>query len=275
MVPLPWWLNGLVVVIGAGLGLLEARRVHRKGAGLDDALSHAPHLFLVPALLGVLLVAHFVLNGRADLWWMLPTWVEARYFAILWVAILAMFAFLFALGVALAYAERHAQRHLLALAVLGCVLAVETTIIRTQAPIFPDLNAERVVDGVVYQTSPVTCAAATSANLLRRMGLAQLGERDLAERLHTTGNGTTAGRVVEVLGDFGPTCAKTEDPDPDRLALPAMLMVDHALAGAESHAVALMDHGPPYEVWDPIDGRRLMSRAQLAAIWHGRAIVCP
>ncbi len=107
MVPLPWWLNGLVLVIGAGIGLLEARRIRRNDGGLSDALEHARYIYGAPVLLVLLLVAHFVLNGP------------------------------------------------------------------------------------------------------------------------------------------------------------------------ESHAVALMNHSGRYEVWDPLDGRRLMSRAQLTAIWHGRAIVCP
>ena len=51
MVPLPWWLNGLVLVIGAGIGLLEARRIRRNDGGLSDALEHARYIYGAPVLL--------------------------------------------------------------------------------------------------------------------------------------------------------------------------------------------------------------------------------
>ena len=54
-----------------------------------------------------------------------------------------------------------------------------------------------------------------------------------------------------------------------------MIFVDHPMTGPESHAVALMATGPKrVEVWDPLWGKRLWSRQELAQRWHGFAIEC-
>ncbi len=273
MIPLPWWLNVALLLGGAGIGWLGGRALARRGATVQTATRRAPWLYVAPVLLGTLLLAHFVLNGRADLWWLLPPWLEARYFLVLWTALLLVCASLFALVAAVAFAEAHPQRRQLVVAALLVLTALEVPLVGGQRPIWPLLR-EQLSEGVVLQTSGVSCVAASSANLLRLAGH-EATERELARRLYTSSAfGTTAGRALEVLRDAGLPCVKVEQPDPDRLALPAMLMVDHAAAGQESHAVVLAHAADHYEIWDPLDGKRLLTRDELRAIWHGRALAC-
>lgn len=274
MSPFPLWANVLAVLAGLVVGVLDARRLRRRhpGLGLQTALRHARYLYAAPVLLVGLGAAHYALQGRADLWWSLPTWLEVRWLGVIWGAILAVFALLFGLALALAFAERHGERWKALVAALLCIGAVEHAVWKFSRPVAPDLRDE-VRDGVVLQTSGVTCAAASAANLLRATGRPAT-EREMAAAFGTTTLGTSAGQVVEGLRALGYACDKVEVADASALPLPAILFVDHAQAGPEGHAVALMAAAERVEVWDPLVGRVLQSRSDLARVWRGRAVAC-
>ena len=144
-------------------------------------------------------------------------------------------------------------------------------------PVAPLLKHKQTSYGVILQSSGVSCAAASAANIARRHGRPAT-EKQMAAALGTTTlAGTSASQVIYGMRAVGFACrrVKVAGADPSRLKLPAMLFVDHPLVGPEGHAVALMalDQGQA-EVWDPLWGRRLFSPAQLRHSWHGMAIEC-
>ena len=82
-------------------------------------------------------------------------------------------------------------------------------------------------------------------------------------------------RVIQGFAELGYVCEKTIVHNAQDLGLPAMLFVDHATAGPESHAVSLMAlEADSAEIWDPMSGRATVSTQALRQIWHRRAITC-
>jgi ABC-type bacteriocin/lantibiotic exporter with double-glycine peptidase domain len=74
---------------------------------------------------------------------------------------------------------------------------------------------------------------------------------------------------------IGFSCNKVQvsESNPEKLTAPAMLFVDNQFTGPESHAVAYMGFNKnKAEIFDPLEGRRLLSKNELAKIWHGRGI---
>lgn len=275
MVTLPWWAN-LALMLGAGLaGRWMARLARRSHPDLDvqTALTRVRHLWAVPVVIAVAFGAHFYLNERPDLWWALPPWIEARYLVALWITLIGSMVYLYAFAATVAFDTTHPERKTLIVAVVLTLLAVQVMVVRTQRAVAPDLKDTVDADGVVLQTSGVSCVAASSANMLRRQGQTAT-EREMAEVLGTTAMGTTAGAAIEMFAARGIDCRKTVGAV-DLLHPPAMLMIDHPAAGPESHAVTYMGtRGGQVEIWDPLDGKRLLAPKALQAIWSGRAIDC-
>lgn len=275
MSTLPWWANIGLMLIAALLGRWMARRTRTRHADLDvnTALKHAKHLWAIPLLIAATFGAHLYLNERPDLWWALPPWLEARYLLFLWVTLLGSMVYLYAFAATVAFDTKHAERKTLVVAVVLTLAAVQVMVVRAQRSVVPDLKHTIDADGVVLQTSGVSCVAASAANMLRRQGQT-VTEREMAEALGTTSMGTTAGAAIEMFTARSITCRKTMGAV-TALTPPAMLMIDHPAAGPESHAVTYMGMvGDEAEIWDPLDGRRMLTPDALSAIWSGRAISC-
>lgn len=273
MVGISWWAHLLLVLGAPALGLLSALRLRRRGATLATALRQARWLWLVlPALL-LLLTTHFILQDRPDLWWRLPPWLEVHYLALVWGGILAIFGLIFGLAISLAWLEHHPERQKAVLAAVLCIASVEVAHFRHTRPVGPELEAHETADGIVLQSSGVTCAAASLANW-RRLEGERVDERQMAELLGTTTLGTTAGQVLKALEALGRVCRKAEL-GAGELDGPAMLFVDHPAIGPDSHAVLhVARRDGQHEVWDPAVGRLMFSAEGLSAIWRGRAITC-
>ncbi len=279
MVGLPIWLNVLLVIGLAGLGVLEARRLARKEEGLDlaNVTGRAPYLYGVAGAVVVFLGALFSLQYFPRLWWELPLLLEYVFTCLTWGSVLALFSFLSALSAAVAYLCGHRERHKLVLAGVLLVAVVQVAQWLYTEPVAPDLTHKITSDGVILQSSGVSCAAASAANMARHHGVS-LTEKRAAEVLGTTAlGGTSASQVVYGMADLGFDCRRVKVPDDGaaRLTLPAMIFVDHPMTGPESHAAALMAvSGDQAEVWDPLWGKRQFSHQELAKRWHGFAIEC-
>jgi hypothetical protein len=248
----------------------------RRHADLDvsNVLKRARHLWGVPLIIALAFGTHLYLNERPDLWWALPPWVEARYLLFLWICLIGTMVYLYAFGITLAFQTGHPERRTLVIAVVLILTAVQVMVVRTQRSVAPDLKHTVDADGVVLQTSGVSCVAASAANMLRQRGI-DTTEKQMATALGTTAMGTTAGAAIEMFDARGEVCRKVQGKAASALRAPAMLMIDHPLAGPESHAVAYMGTVQgEVEIWDPLDGRRMLTPEALGAIWSGRAIEC-
>ena len=279
MVGLPVWLNVLLVVGLAGLGVADARRLARRHDDLDMAnvTRRAPYLYGVAGAVVLFLGALFSLQYFPRLWWKLPLLLEYVFTCLTWGSVLAIYSFLFGLAAAVAFHSKHRERHKLVLAGLLLVAVVQVAQWLYTRPAAPELTHKITEQGIILQTSGVSCAAASAANIARRLGL-DATEKQMAEALGTTAlGGTSASQVVYGMADLGFSCrrAKVALARLSTLKLPAMIFIDHPLTGPESHAAALMTAGPErVEVWDPLWGKRLWSRQELGQRWHGFAIEC-
>jgi hypothetical protein len=134
----------------------------------------------------------------------------------------------------------------------------------------PKIDAE----GVVWQSSGVTCAAAACANLARFYGI-EKSEKDMVDLLGTTADGTTASQVVYGMRRLGFRCVKRRigDADISRLDTPAVLFItfgDMPLG----HAVAYVGLREGLaEIRDPAGGTRFVSPEDLRQSWLGHAVV--
>ena len=275
MVALPLWVNVLLVVGVGSLGVADAVRITRRWPELrlDKVLSRARYLYLPVAMLLPLFAAHVVLHQRPDLFWHLPIWLELYYMAIVWGTIVALFALLFGFAATVALRTGHRERAKLLVAAVLLIGAVEFAQWRYTRPVARQLRDWVTGEGIVMQSSGVSCAAASAANMARSMGIDK-SERDMAEVFGTTELGTSAAQVVRGFAELGVDCRKVLVEDGlDGIAAPAMLFIDHPAAGPESHAVARFAHAGTIEVWDPLTGSPISAR-RLAESWHGRAVIC-
>jgi len=276
-----WLVNAGLVALLALAGITAARRLQRCHPDLtvETTLKRAPYLWvLIPVSLLLLAAAISLIllqKAHPSVLWALPPWFEYHLLTGIWAAILSLFAFAFALAAAVAIRTRHRERAKLVVAAVLVVAAIQTVEWNYARPIAPILRNDISATGMVTQTSDVSCAAAAGATLARLLGLMKT-EREMAELYGTSALlGTTAAQVVYGNATIGIASRKVEIPDrdPERVAAPAMLFIDHPATGPESHAVAYlgMKEGTA-EIWDPIRGLKRLDRKSLASVWRGRGI---
>lgn len=265
--------TALLAATGTVLGVLEWRRLARKhpDLSLKSVLKRAPHVIALVPLVVALLALQVAILVHQELLWDAPVVLELHHAAICFGTVAAAFGFLFGLA---AYGAFHTKDRqwpaavVAGLLAVGIVLGVEWDLSHRVANELGD----RVVDGVVLQTSGVSCAAASAANLVRRHGLSQ-GEREMARLIGTTREGSSPAQVITGLAKLGFSCRKTLQAERDvrRLQTPAMLWLE----GRAPHAVLLASvQGERAEVLDPLVGRVAYGWTQVPSTWRGRALEC-
>ena len=276
-----WILNAALVTLFALAGIAAAHRLQRRHPDLtvELTLRRAPYLWVLMPLSLLLLLAAvtlMVLHKRhPSALWALPVWFEYHLLTGTWGSILSLFAFGFALGSAVAMRTRHRERTKLVAASFLLVAAIQVVEWNYTRLVSPILRNDISAAGMVTQTSDVSCAAASGATIARLLGIAKT-EQEMADLYGTSALlGTTAAQVVYGNAAIGIASRKVEilDRDPERMAAPAMLFVDHRATGPESHAVAYlgMKEGKA-EIWDPIRGLKRLDKTGLTSVWRGRGI---
>ena len=274
MVSIPLWLNILLVIGFVLVGSMECGRLFAKDSNLNikTVLRRAPYLYvLIPLSLTLLVIANL---NRPHLLWNLPLWLQFHYTALTWGGILAIFAFVFSLAAAVAMRTHHRERWKIVIAGILLIFVIEVIQWNYTRPIAPRLKDIVASSGTVMQTSNASCAAASGASIARTFGM-QKTEKQLADLFGTTVGGTSGAQVIYGMRKIGFASKKVEVPDsnPERLKSPAMIFIDNQFSGPESHAVAYMGlNKDRAEIWDPLEGRRFLTKNQLAKIWHGRGI---
>jgi hypothetical protein len=274
MVGIPIWINIVLILIVFLFGFLEYKRLSAKDPTLDltTVLKKAPYLYvLIPLSLILLVVANL---NRPTLIWNLPLWLQYHYTALSWGGILAIFAFVFSLAAAVAIRTHHRERWKIVIAGILLIFVIQFIQWNYTRPIAPRLKDIVASSGTVMQTSNASCAAASGASIARTFGI-QKTEKQMANIFGTTVGGTSGAQVIYGMRKIGFASKKVEvpDSDPERLKSPAMIFIDNEFTGPESHAVAYMGFNKDKaEIWDPLEGRRFLTKNQLAKIWHGRGI---
>jgi predicted double-glycine peptidase len=274
MVGIPIWLNILLILLFVTLAIIEHRRLIVSDPSLDmkTVLKRAPYLYvLIPLSLILLVIANL---NRPHLLWNLPLWLQYHYTALTWGGILAIFAFVFSLAAAVAMRTRHRERWKIVIAGILLIFVIQVIQWNYTRPIAPRLKNIVATSGTVMQTSNSSCAAASGASIARTFGI-QKTEKQMAELFGTTVGGTSGAQVIYGMKKIGFSCNKVEvlNSKLEKLNSPAMIFIDNQFTGPESHAVAYMGFNKDKaEIFDPLEGRRFLSKNQLAMVWHGRGI---
>ncbi len=281
MVALPVWLSLLIVAAAGAAGMSAADSALRRLPDLrvETAVRRMPWRFVAMMLPVTLLLPGYLPTNHIREWlWYLPHSLHYWAIGLIWTYVAALTAFLGAFTLILARKTGHAQQRQLAfgcLTMLAAVLLPQWTFTR---PLAGELRNETGADGVILQSSGVSCAAASGANIARLLGLPGMTEIVVAEKMRTTRVGTTMPQAVEGMRALGIRCTPTKiaASEIDSLAPPAFLYVDHEGVGRNGHAIVLVGRAPDqrYRVIDPLVGKATWTREQLLDIWHGLAISC-
>ena len=147
-------------------------------------------------------------------------------------------------------------------------------------PVTGILGPPAVLEGIVIQTTPYTCAAAAIATLARFTGLdSGMTERDAVRLAGTTREGSNARAEVRALRALGlsPEFRRHLTPDSLRFLGPAILHVNEpVLAKTIRHSVALLavdTAARTITVGNPLRGRQVKRFADLGGYWFGEAVV--
>lgn len=260
----------------AGLvaGALHSRQIHlrHKDVSLQTVHCVTRVPILVVVVTAALVSAVWILSADATLFWKMPIWFDANSNRVLWLPILFAVAYIMTLGSSLAWRERHAKRVTLTAAsvtLLAGLLALQFQLNSTPRL---DVAGKRSSKGYHLQTTGCTCAPASGANIAMWFGLG-VSEAQMAMLMGTTVEGTTAGQVILGMRKIGLSGMKVTQVDPQQIAPPAMLFVDHEATGPESHAVALISNTQNrVHIVDPLIGELRINAAELKKIWHGKAV---
>lgn len=270
----PLWLIAVAVVVASLLGYVYGKRIHARGFDIAARIrvSDCP---LIPIALLLFVAVHVgasTLLGNPQIGWSLPVFVEYHLTAVLWVLKVAFVSFGMSSVAVAGFLQGHRSRWTLLLFSLAAIATVEGLARHSARPNLGKIEA-REVDGLVLQTNPATCAAASAANIARRFGI-DTTEARMVELLHTTWAGTSPAQIVYGFRALGLEAMKVQHPDRDlaKVTPPAVLLVD---VGDEpdAHAVAYMARkGDLFEIWDPNGGRREETLDAIQQRWRGRAI---
>ena len=267
----------LFAIVGAvWLAFREAGRLRERGFKLDSksGFRRARAVMLCAAVMAVANLVVIALSASPSLAWKMPPAVDVGLLPIGWLITESCAVFVFATVVFLAFQTRHRDRTKLVFAAALSALAIELAYWRANAPIHASLTESVTSDGIILQSSGVSCAAASCANIGTLLGT-PMSEKEAARLLGTSMHGTSVGQIVIGMESRGFACRKV-DIESDRLtdiSPPAVLMVDHPALGPESHAVALVRvEEDAFEVWDPLFGSEIMTADKLGSIWRRRAV---
>jgi hypothetical protein len=263
-----------VLLLGAA-GVAAALWLRRRDGAitLDNALARAPHLYAIAVIMfalgGVALAAY--LHPR---WlWALPLALEASFSALVWRSVVALMAFGFALTTTLAFAAQSPRRWSLMIGSLALVVALALFAAERSRPIAPELRAvER--DGVVLQSSGVSCVSASAANLLRLHGVT-VTEAQMAELTGATRDGATSAQLLVGLSEMGLDGRRSFHADRDLSRVPLPAVIFYGDEYGTPHAVVLAERGVDDAViLDPLRGRVVLPRSAVEAWWDGEAVTC-
>jgi predicted double-glycine peptidase len=280
MISIPFGLNVILIIVFILAGISESRRLlsKKKDLRLETALKSAPYLYaLLPfsILLFIGIIILMIIQVKnPSLFWKIPLWLQYYYTPLTWGTLISIFTFIFTLAFAISFHEKHPERWKVVAAGILLIGVIQLAQWNYTRPVAPDLKKHILSTGFVMQTSDVSCAAASAANIGRILGIKKT-EKEMAEILGTTWAGTTAAQIIYRMQKIGFDCRMVEIPDcdPEKVAPPAMFFIGHPMTGPESHVVAYMGfYEDKAEIWDPLQGKIYMKKKDLYRIWEGRGI---
>ena len=271
---IPFWLSLLVVAAASSVGFAYGRRLHARGFDIAARIrvSDCPLIPVALILFVALHVATSTILGNPRIGWPLPVFVEYHLTVTMGLLKVAFVTFGMSSVTAAGIFQRHPSRWALLVFSIAAIGTVEGLTRHSARPNLGELQP-REVEGLILQSNPSTCAAATTANIARHFGL-EATEADMVKLLHTTWAGTSPAQMVYGFRALGLEATKVQHTDRDlaKVNPPAVLLVD---VGEEpdAHAIAFIARkGDLFEIWDPNGGRHDVPLGTIQQRWRGRAI---
>lgn len=277
----------LIIVgsIGGILGAFFGNELAKRGITADNALlkhqTTARLIFLALAGLLTLLVAiehwHLYYQFPNILPIMLVLWIQANYDKFIFAISGFIFGFLLFLEISGWSSPPRRRQLLLGLSLISCGLAV---LFYLFSPIVGQIQPLRLSDGVVLQTTPVTCAPATIATLARFSGkYPEIGERDVAFLTQTNRLGTSTLQEITALKKLGFQPDYRYQLTLDELVRRKQMALLHVRQSWEKdtfpHAVALLgfeENPPTFILGNPLFGIEERPLEKMNNYWFGEAI---
>ena len=131
-------------------------------------------------------------------------------------------------------------------------------------------------DGMVMQSSGYSCSPATLANVLAHYGIHKT-EKDLAYLIKTTRFGTTDQNTIKGMAEINFDCKLMERSIDEmlKMEMPLVLFIYHPITGPQTHTVSCWGQTfKGIEIWDPLDGKRFLSKDELEDLWQGQMMTC-
>jgi len=276
MKPLPVPINILAMMAAAALGILYGRKLYARGVrlGLKTDVRQTGLLAVAGFSCIAISFSLLTLKNFPRAVWLMPATCEYYMVPASWLMTVGTVGFMGGAMGLMALQQRRLALWLLPLGCIGVFGGGEWAIQNSPWYKDPELQAAKVdKDGVIRQSHGSTCAAAACANVASKLGIPST-ERQMVECLGTTDDGTSPGQIIHGMRRLGFECRKRliHDADFTQLEPPAVLLVTYGTMPL-GHAVAFMGiKDGKAEIWNPVSGKSLMTREQLAEIWLGHAV---
>ena len=193
-------INICVLILCAGLGILEARRLASRHPELNlDRLHHqARYIYIVLAVILITFAFIGIPMMNRTLMWQMPLWFDVYGHPLKFGLLIGSFAFLFSLASAVAMKTRHPERKKIIVASILLVCAFPVFQYQYTNPVYPKLTRIKM-KGVILQSHPSSCAAASAANIAETLGFSKT-EQEMAELMNTSEMiGTNAGQIIHAM----------------------------------------------------------------------------
>ena len=163
---------------------------------------------------------------------------------------------------------------------VAAIILPLTILLHYSLPVTGMIGEPRVIEGVVLQTTPYTCAPASIATLARFIGKhPHLSERDVATLTKTDRFGTSTLAEIRAMGKLGLEPKYKYGLKIEELAKtgqPALLHVREKFRGKFiTHAVALLSVDTEKQfltIGNPLSGIQVKTFKQMEGYWLGEAV---
>jgi hypothetical protein len=271
----------LLCLISSFLGAIWGRHLAIQGVTAANSLEKHQRIVYIILMAIAALVASLMIVGALKLTRWIPLIILLYIGEYTNHLMLGLGCFSLGLLVALELPGRHNRQRLsqMAIAVLAMSLPL-VVLLYYLLPVTSILGTPLVVQGVVMQTTSITCSAASIATLGRLIGsYPNLSEGDVVEITGTNRFGTSTLAEIRAMQKLGMSPRFEQDlqvADLIKVGKPAVLHVMEPTSGTRiAHAIALFAVNLKQRtltVGNPLFGRQVKTFEQMADYWLGEAI---
>jgi predicted double-glycine peptidase len=270
------------ICIAIAVGAIVGRGLAQMGMTADNALKkHQRHVYRIGigALFLGTMISIILITGRQSAW--LPAFLILYIAAYFWHGILLGCAVCTGLLMGLelpAWRDRARLQQLILFLIVSCSGII--FLLQQGLPITATLGPPLISEGIVMQTTPSSCAAATIATLARYINPTRTTtEKDVVELARTSKTGTSTLAEIHAMESLGlaPQYARNQTiADLIKRQQPALLHVMEPVGSTTiAHAIALFSIDSAQgsvTLANPLSGKQVRPITDLKDYWIGEAV---